>query len=199
MASELIVQTLKGPTSGANANKIIVPSGQTLDASAGFVPPAGSVLQVVQTVMDNDLTYNTTSKYDLPGMAVTITPKSASSKFLISCNLHYGQGDSNNNDYTLQLRLKRNGSLLSYTSNGNKMSGDYTAYRSAVDPLWIEAATFERLDSPNTTSALTYQVEAWNGSWSTNAVCYNTVQRTDNANYSTSRTRSTLTVTEIAG
>lgn len=32
MASEIIVQTLKGPSSGANANKIIVPSGQELNA-----------------------------------------------------------------------------------------------------------------------------------------------------------------------
>ena len=31
MASEIIVQTLKGPSSGANANKVIVPSGQTLE------------------------------------------------------------------------------------------------------------------------------------------------------------------------
>ena len=46
MASEIIVQTLKGPSSGANANKVIIPSGQTLDASSGFIPPAGSVVQV---------------------------------------------------------------------------------------------------------------------------------------------------------
>ena len=46
MASELIVQTLKGPTSGANANKIIVPTGQTLDASAGaLIPDSGAVVQ----------------------------------------------------------------------------------------------------------------------------------------------------------
>ena len=32
--STLIVENLKGPTTGANANKIIVPSGQTIDASA---------------------------------------------------------------------------------------------------------------------------------------------------------------------
>ena len=37
MASELYVETLKGLTSGANANKVIVPSGQTLDLSAGTV------------------------------------------------------------------------------------------------------------------------------------------------------------------
>jgi hypothetical protein len=37
MASELYVETLKGLTSGANANKVIIPSGQTLDATiTGF-------------------------------------------------------------------------------------------------------------------------------------------------------------------
>lgn len=48
MAGTLTVQNLQGPSSGANANKIIVPSGQTLDASAGFVPPAGHVVQAVK-------------------------------------------------------------------------------------------------------------------------------------------------------
>ena len=40
MASELYVETLKGLTSGANANKVIVPAGQTL-----YAP--GHVIQVV--------------------------------------------------------------------------------------------------------------------------------------------------------
>ena len=34
--STLHVENLKGLSSGGNANKIIVPSGQTLDASNGF-------------------------------------------------------------------------------------------------------------------------------------------------------------------
>ena len=44
--STLIVENLKGLSSGGNANKIIVPSGQTLDTS-GFVPSAGHVVQTV--------------------------------------------------------------------------------------------------------------------------------------------------------
>ena len=46
MASELIVQTIQGPSSGANANKVLIPSGHTLDASAGFIPPSGSVVRM---------------------------------------------------------------------------------------------------------------------------------------------------------
>mgnify|MGYP005989831973 CR=1 FL=1 len=45
MAGTLQVENLIGPTSGANANKIIIPSGQTLDASSGFIPASGQVVQ----------------------------------------------------------------------------------------------------------------------------------------------------------
>ena len=46
MSGTIVVQNIQGPTSGANANRIIIPSGQTLDASAGFVPPAGNVIRM---------------------------------------------------------------------------------------------------------------------------------------------------------
>ena len=45
--STLQVENLIGPTSGSNANKVIIPSGQTLDASNGFVAPVGHVIQSV--------------------------------------------------------------------------------------------------------------------------------------------------------
>lgn len=57
MASELIVQTLKGPTSGANANKIIVPSGQTLEVD-GITGLAGGN---IRNVIDHSFTPSTWS------------------------------------------------------------------------------------------------------------------------------------------
>ena len=42
MASELTVQTLRGPTSGANADTVLIPSGQTLDARNGS--PSGTIV-----------------------------------------------------------------------------------------------------------------------------------------------------------
>ena len=44
MASELEVTTIRGLSSGADANKIIVPSGQTLSAP-------GHVIQIVNFVL----------------------------------------------------------------------------------------------------------------------------------------------------
>ena len=47
--STLHVENLKGLSSGGNANKIIVPSGQTIDASAGTLVPSGRLFkQVIQ-------------------------------------------------------------------------------------------------------------------------------------------------------
>ena len=98
MASELIVQTLKGPTSGANANKVIIPSGQTLDASAGSVElPAGvggKVLQVVNNTSNS--TSSTTASAELSAVSVNITPSSTSSKLLIIARAPFKIVDAQN-------------------------------------------------------------------------------------------------------
>ena len=81
MASELYVETLKGLTSGANANKVIIPSGQTLDIDA-WSPPAGTVLQVVQSTFGSEVDVSSSTYVD-SGLSGTITPTSTSSKILI--------------------------------------------------------------------------------------------------------------------
>lgn len=70
MASELIVQTLKGPSSGANANKILIPSGQTLNA-------AGHVVAVYNAVSDTTQSISSTSLTSISGLSITMTPKDA--------------------------------------------------------------------------------------------------------------------------
>ena len=85
MASELTVQTIKGPTSGSNANKIIVPSGHTLDASGGtLVPSAGQVVQVKKTYGNPSGEIATTStSLVASGIQVVITPKFSDSLLFI--------------------------------------------------------------------------------------------------------------------
>lgn len=84
--STLIVENLKGPTTGANANKIIVPSGQTLDASGGTViPSVGQIVQVQTTVIPETVSITTSSDADTYlGYENSITPKLASSKILLN-------------------------------------------------------------------------------------------------------------------
>jgi hypothetical protein len=86
MASELTVQTLKGPTSGSNANKIIVPSTHELYA-------AGHVVQVVQSTLGataSGATGSGTDTYYDSGLQATITPKSVDSKVLVNYTVHLG-------------------------------------------------------------------------------------------------------------
>jgi hypothetical protein len=80
--STLQVENLIGPTSGSNANKVIIPSGQTLDASNGFTPPAGSVVQV-QDAYSNTQVVSTTSGLAINGVSLSFTPKYGNSKLVI--------------------------------------------------------------------------------------------------------------------
>ena len=80
MASELIVQTLKGPTSGANANKILIPSGQTLNA-------AGHVVAVYNAVSDTTQTISSASLTNISGLSITMTPKDADNLIVMQASI----------------------------------------------------------------------------------------------------------------
>ena len=78
----LTVQTLQAPTSGANANKVLIPSGHTLDASAGtLVPSVGQVLQYKSGLTSTYSSHSSTT-FSATNLKVDITPKSASSYFI---------------------------------------------------------------------------------------------------------------------
>ena len=77
MASELTVQTLRGPTSGANADTVLIPSGQTLHAP-------GHVLQVQETFdLNSNVISISSNSLTATGIICSITPKYSNSKILI--------------------------------------------------------------------------------------------------------------------
>ena len=81
----LTVQTLQAPTSGANANKVIIPSGHTLDASNGLLTPADYVIQTAQNYARGSVASSSTS-YVVTGLDIDFTPSSTSSKVLITAS-----------------------------------------------------------------------------------------------------------------
>jgi len=85
MAGTLTVQNIEGPSSGANANKVIIPSGQTLDVSGGtLTPSAGQVVQVVQEYNPNASHVVTTStNLTASGITASITPKHSNSLIIV--------------------------------------------------------------------------------------------------------------------
>ena len=82
--STLHVENLKGLTSGGNANKIIVPSGQTLDASAATITPSAN--QTVKTSVSRSQSAlgATTSTSYVDVLTSTITPSFNNSILLVS-------------------------------------------------------------------------------------------------------------------
>jgi hypothetical protein len=98
MAGTLTVQNLQGPTSGSNANKVIVPSSHELYA-------AGHVVQVVQGTLGTTASGSTATganTYYDSGLEATITPKSVDSKVLVNYTVHLGA-----DNYQIKSRIVR--------------------------------------------------------------------------------------------
>jgi len=78
MAGTLTVQNIEGPSSGANSNTILIPSGQTLHAP-------GHVIQAVQHTDNTDYTASTSSYVQGPQTG-TINLTNSSSMVLVTIN-----------------------------------------------------------------------------------------------------------------
>ena len=155
--------------------------------------PTGSVLQVVQTIKTDKFTTTSSSAVDITGLSVAITPTSASSKILILTNINYG-GEDNLYGALYVLRNSTNVIVSTYPT-GNQIAATF-GVGAPSDSFKIASASHIYLDSPNTTSAITYKVQA--------ASTYNSLQLTINAPFQTTNAAyiiggtSSITVMEIS-
>lgn len=128
-------------------------TGQVPDANA----PSGSVVQVVSTnYTTRTVIGQTTSIIDMTGMSASITPSSATSKILILINLAFNSPDGQN----IFAFLNRNGTLIAQSTSSGAIQS-FFGMATANDGnfrMWSASGNF--LDSPNTTSALTYKIQS---------------------------------------
>lgn len=131
-----------------------VDDGATLTNKVSF--PAGHVIQLVSNsaVCDHSGAGNSFSDQVLDGFSTSITPTSASNKLFLQCCLFYAGG---NNNYC-QLTFER--AISGGTTTTDIMSSiDGTRGLARIGPTNVKAPVhISYLDSPNTTSAVTYQV-----------------------------------------
>ena len=162
MAGTLTVQNLQGPSSGANANKIIIPSGQTIDASAGtLVPSAGSVVAVHKAFSNTDQTITSATLVNITGLSITMTPKNANNLIVLQSVA------TANCVHVLGLTFLKDGAKTTTTSGTNTDEEDVhvTAYLSAQSS-WITPHPLLHYETAGSTSERTYTVAAtsgWNG------------------------------------
>jgi hypothetical protein len=141
--------SITGLSSGAGISASAL-SGVLPDANA----PSGSVIQVVSATKTDGFTTTSGTLVDITGFSATITPTSTSSKILIISNFVVGT----TNDYPYpKLRIRRNGSDI-YIGDavGSSSRLSTTMYTGATSDIQGVSASINYLDSPNSTSALTY-------------------------------------------
>ena len=119
-------------------------TGGTLDR----LNRAGNILQVVNGTTSTGVSA-TSSTYVDTTLAATITPTSASSKILITVHQN---GVGKTNDNYAGLRLLRASTQIALMDLTAGFTGTATANR-------IGSVSIEYLDSPNTTSAVTYKTQ----------------------------------------
>ena len=169
----------------------------TVTATGLYAP--GCVIQVLQAFKSDAFVTQTliaNGGEAITGLGVTITPKSASSKILVSFSV---TGNGTDNVTQIYFKLRRGS-----TEIGN---GNVDATRPAATPVLTRAyfnnnnvacnINFQYLDAPNTTAATTYQLYV--GSEGNNGTIF--INRTHNQGNTVNNgpCSSSFTVMEIAG
>ena len=166
----------------------------------GAVSRSGGILQVVSTTKTDAFSASVTTGnfVAVTGLSATITPRSTSSKILVSVSVT-GAASTASNAGILDIRLKRGATAIGIAdaagSRPRLSAGTYAT--AGVGESKTTVAT-EVLDSPSTTSSTTYSVDLYNLS-STTQTLYCNRTPTDTDGVSWARMVSTITLIEVAG
>jgi hypothetical protein len=127
-------------TIGASGDTVNLGSGATLSGTGSGM---GKVLQVVSTSTNTDIVTTSTSFIDI-GLELSITPSSASNKIFL---IYTGVNETNGANKYCELQMLRDATQLA-VQRGLSVANGYYALNS-----------ISKLDSPNTTSAITYKMQ----------------------------------------
>lgn len=130
-------------TSGSDITITLPSTSQTLGS--------GKILQVLQNVKSDTASTSSTSFTDT-GLSQAITPSSTSSKILISYDVYISHSQSE----TTFVNIVRDSTNIAQPSG----SANYPATTSQyIGALVMNRHSMSYLDSPNTTSAITYKLQ----------------------------------------
>ena len=194
---------IPGATSGSvtiDAPAVAGTTALTLPSVTGTIitdKTAGTILQVVQGIKTD--TFSTTAGMGTPaeitGLSASITPKSTSNKILVTVNI--GQLGANA-DSTYNLILYRGSTAICLgDAAGSRIRSSAGGGIPTSGQTWrSHVPSFSFLDTPSTTSTITYTVRVGGNTSSTMTINYD-YRNTDGANDS-ARTPSTITLQEVA-
>jgi len=126
-----------------------------INVADGATAGGGKILQVKQGALNGTFSTTSTSFVNI-GLSEAITPSATTSKILVIAMLNMG---SDNNGNRIIIRLVRTGddNILVGNASGSRTRG--SAQYAATDDGDQANFNLTHLDSPNTTSSTTYQVQ----------------------------------------
>jgi len=110
-----------------------------------------TVIQVLSTTTTALFSTSSASFVDVTGLSVTITPQATTSKILVLANICGGSAASN-----VYINLVRNGTNIAQSTGGTQ---NQTVFWGLPTASVMQQAPINYLDSPATTSAVTYKIQ----------------------------------------
>ena len=183
-----------GPEGPAGDNGSTGATGDDGPSGPQGATGANAIGQVVSTTKTDTYYALTNSWTDIPSFSITLTPSSASSKFMVFVNVKASVTPNQVGAF----RLVRNGTLV---GNGVPAGNRPAAFARIINVDSAFAQMYEvshsYLDSPSTTSAVTYKVQMKN--LTTNGDQFMTINRvpSDNDSGLNARLASTISAIEV--
>lgn len=178
MAGTLTVQNIEGPSSGSDANTILIPSGQTLHAP-------GHLLQIESTSNGDSWSTTSGSYVTITDLTITFTPQFSTSKLYVTGHIS-GAGTNN-----ARVSIFRDGTnLISTVTSRTPAIADY--YENQWNgAIWVRPFNF--LLDASSTSATTIDARVF-----TTGTFFLNKARDTTDNSGRTNAHSTLTIMEIA-
>ena len=151
----------KFPGSDGSANQVLKPDGSG-NLSFG-ADQAGKILQVKNAIKTDTASVTSNTFTDISGLSISITPSSSSNKILFRGYVSIGtEGNTN-----VAIKIFRDSTEIGKSTANSTAANNSTATAAGLNVSSVTSSVksqikqlqFEVLDSPNTTSAVTYKVQ----------------------------------------
>lgn len=175
--STLQVENLKGPTSGSNANKITIPSGQTLDTTAGtFIPHSGQIVKrSAKSYMNTSEGTTSTSFVSATGGSVSFACDYSDSIVLVYVQVMVGGKGA--------IRVTADGTDITNSTHSYMWYDGTTTQSNWNNGSVRRIASWNEVHAPASTSSVTYSVQ-YRAYTNTNANAFGINELFNGANWS---------------
>ena len=195
-------------TYDASGNPAAVATGSATHVltsnGAGAAPPfqaagGGKILQVVAVESDTTGSFSSSSTdafANITGVVAAITPGATSSKILAIVNTVLAKSLVS----TIHVALFRDSTKLGAADASARVGGNIAILPSSQAQYALEQwpVSFHYVDSPSSTSELTYQLKATLGDTYSGTIYFNRTENDTDASYG-ARSRASITLLEIDG